>query len=95
MGIAYLVCTFEYDQSAFPNGAPTVAAVVRGAKLYDPRTGLTEWSENPALMMRYWMLSPFGGRKTEDCIIDDMIVAAANVCDVTIDYSVTAVPPGG
>jgi hypothetical protein len=36
-GVAYLVCTFQYSETSFPNGLPTVSAVIRGAKVYDPR----------------------------------------------------------
>jgi hypothetical protein len=36
-GVAYLVCTFQYSETAFPNGLPVVSAVIRGAKVYDPR----------------------------------------------------------
>jgi hypothetical protein len=35
--VAYLVCTFQYSETAFPNGLPVVSAVIRGAKVYDPR----------------------------------------------------------
>lgn len=36
-GVAYLVCRFEFNETTFPGGLPTVTAVVRGAKVYDPR----------------------------------------------------------
>lgn len=36
-GVAYLVCKFTYNETAFPNGLPVVSALVRGAKVYDPR----------------------------------------------------------
>jgi hypothetical protein len=44
-GVAYLVCTFYYGESAFPNGLPVVSAVIRGAKVYDPRENMLTYSE--------------------------------------------------
>lgn len=87
-GMAYLVLEAEYDPDAFPSGMPNVSAVIRGAKLYDPRTSLTEWSENPALMMRYVALSPLLGRQSSAQVNDTSVSAAANVCDQTVNYVV-------
>src|SRR4051812_31939050 len=39
----------EASSDAFPSGVPNVTVVMRGAKLYDPRTGLTAYSNNAAL----------------------------------------------
>lgn len=43
-GVAYLVCTFQYSETAFPNGLPVVSAVIRGAKVYDPRENMLRYS---------------------------------------------------
>lgn len=86
--IAYLKVELDYDPDAFPNGLPNVSALVRGAKLYDPRTGLTAWSENPVLMMRYVALSPLLGRLSSSYINDTNISACANVCDASVTYTV-------
>ena len=43
-GVAYLVCRFTYNETAFPNGLPVVSALVRGAKVYDPRENLLLYS---------------------------------------------------
>jgi hypothetical protein len=85
--VAYLICEFDYDETAFPSGLPNVTAVIRGAKLYDPRSTLTEWSENPALMARHIMMHPqFGKRTALTAAETARITAAANACDVTHDY---------
>ncbi len=47
VALAYSVLHIPASDS-FPN-APT--AIIRGLKLYDPRTGLTAYSTNPALML--------------------------------------------
>lgn len=72
----------EYDEEVFPNGIPNVSAVVKGRLVYDPRTGLTAWSENPALCILDYLCAPFGlscDRATEIDI--DSFIAAANDCD--------------
>lgn len=87
-GLAYLVVELDYDPDAFPSGLPNVSAQVRGAKLYDPRTGTTAWSENPALMMRYVATSPLLGRQTPATVNDASVIVAANVCDTATQYLV-------
>ena len=48
-GVCYAVIRLTYDETLFPEGIPDLAFVVRGAKLYDPRTATTAWSDNPAV----------------------------------------------
>ena len=92
-GVAYLICEFDYDETAFPSGLPNVSAVIRGAKLYDPRTATTAWSENPALMVRHVLTHPqFGKRASITAAEDARITAAANVCDTYAVYTVAFWP---
>lgn len=87
IGIAYLIGEFQYDETAFPSGLVNVTALIRGAKIYDPRTLTTAWSENPAIMMRHVALHPqFGKRSSISATEDARIIAAANACDATIAY---------
>lgn len=44
-GVAYMVVECTYDETAYPTGLPNVTAVIRGAKLYDPRHNLATYSE--------------------------------------------------
>jgi hypothetical protein len=91
-GVAYLICEFDYDETAFPSGLPSVSAIIRGAKLYDPRTATTVWSENPALMVRHVLTHPqFGKRTSMTAAEDARITAAANACDVSTVYTVDGV----
>ncbi len=91
-GVAYLKCEFWYNESAFPSGLPNVTAVIRGAKCYDPRTGLTVWTENPAIMARHILTHPqFGKRASITAAEDVRITAAANACDVATVYTVGGV----
>jgi hypothetical protein len=83
-GVAYVVAALDYSETAFPNGIPALSAVIRGAKLYDPRTTLTAWSENPALMMRHVYTHPKFGKSTVSAAEDARFVAAANACDTNV-----------
>lgn len=87
-GLTYLAVECDYEPDAFPSGLPNISAVVRGAKLYDPRTGATVWSENPALMMRYVATSPLLGKQAAGTVNDTSIAAAANTCDGSASYIV-------
>lgn len=73
-GIAYSVIRAPLGSENFD---PTsLVAVVKGIKLHDPRTGLTVWSDNPALALAHF-ISTFEGRSVDA----DSVVAAANACD--------------
>lgn len=87
-GVAYLVVELDYDPNAFPSGLPNVSALVRGAKVYDPRTGTTAWSENPALLIRAAATHALCGRLATSAVNDTAIIAAANVCDAAANYVV-------
>lgn len=76
--MAYLYVRLEYEQSVFSGGMPTVTAVVKGRKVYDPRTSTTAWSANAALVIRDYLTSQIG---LNDSYVDDTYIsAAANDC---------------
>ena len=84
-GIAYIYVRYEYDQDVFANGLPLVTAVVRGKKVYDPRTASTAYSNNAALCVRDYIASTYG---LNDSQIDDTVFsAAANICDENVSLS--------
>ena len=65
-------------------GNPTVTAIIKGRKVYDPRTGTTEWTDNPALCFRDYLLNKrYGtGRWVDTSMIDeDSIKECADYCD--------------
>ncbi|HEY0822341.1 MAG TPA: hypothetical protein VGD76_01030, partial [Ramlibacter sp.] len=82
-GIAKLFVEFIYDETAFPNGMPTVTALIRGAKVYDPRDGVTRWTENPALLARHVYQHEHFGKATITAAEDLRFIAAANACDTS------------
>jgi len=86
-GVAYIYSALKFDQAAFPNGVPTLTAVVKGKKVYDPRTATTAWSDNSALCIRDYLTSDYG-LSCDSSEIDDVSFAdAANDCDENIGLS--------
>lgn len=82
-GIAYLYVRFE-DAAEFPNSVPNVSALIRGKKIEDTRTSTTAWSNNPAMIIRDYLLSDYGLEESSANINDDLFEAAADVCDETV-----------
>jgi hypothetical protein len=75
----------RWDATIFPNGAPTITFDIKGALVFDPRTGLTAYSENPALCFRDYLTDPNIGLAESAASIDDtLVIAAANVCDQSV-----------
>lgn len=102
-GMAVSMMDCVYDQDVFPQGRPTLSAVMRGAKLYDPRKDSTvtggsgahrfndpttwEWSENPALQVLRYFTDAYGWRRPIDEISLADVIEAANVCDVSTTFN--------
>ena len=81
-GIAYIYARFSFNADKYPNGLPTITAVVKGKKVYDPRTQTTVWSDNPALCLRDYLTETGYGLGEEEANIDDSrVIEAANVCE--------------
>jgi len=83
-GVAYIWVVFDYNESIFPNGIPNIKAVVKGKKVYDPRTNTTAYSNNWALCIRDYLLSADGLGCAADEIHEASFIAAANICDETV-----------
>lgn len=81
-GCANAHCRFEFNDNAYPNGLPTVTAVIEGARVYDPRTATTAYSNNSALCIRDYLTNTvYGMGLTSAEIDDDSFIQAANDCD--------------
>jgi len=80
--IARLHIRLKWSAEKFPTGIPNVKVMVKGKKVYDPRTETTAWSANAALCTAdYIMDAKFGrGVPLSRIIIQDLI-EAANICD--------------
>lgn len=79
-GHAYVYIRMDQTLSEFQQGLPKVDILVKGAKLYDPRTTLTEYSTNPALVAYDYLTSEFCNVPAAD-VPESQFIAAANDCD--------------
>jgi hypothetical protein len=81
-GVAYIYVRLFYDQKVWFSGIPTFTFDVKGVKVYDPRTGIAAWSDNPALCIRDYLTNDVYGRGIDETHIDDAaITVAADYCD--------------
>ena len=85
-GIAYLYVRLDWDKDVFANGTPIITAMVKGRKVYDPRSGNTVWTDNAALCIRDYLEQPFGLNSAESpsSLGSSDWVTAANVSDTLI-----------
>jgi len=83
-GRGYVYVRLEYDSTAYPNGIPNIKVLVKGKKVYDPRTATTAWSNNWALCVRDYLGSEYGLRCTSAEIDDAAITLAANISDEAV-----------
>jgi hypothetical protein len=91
-GIAYMYVRMLYNQDVFANGIPLFTAVVKGKKVFDPRTSGTAYSANAALCVRDYLTTDYGMADVGS--VDDTIFsAAANVCDEDVDLATAGVQP--
>jgi hypothetical protein len=79
----YTVIRLDLNQEEFKGGIPPIEVLVRGKKLYDPRSGLTAWSQNPTLAVYDYLTGEMCGVDASDLPLADYITAA-NVCDEAI-----------
>ncbi|HEK0674123.1 TPA: DUF1983 domain-containing protein [Proteus mirabilis] len=87
-GLAWLRVTLTFDQEKFPYGLPNVKCEIWGKKLFDPRTGETEWSNNGALVILDYYRDYL---KVPDSDIDfESFKQAADLCDEKV-----SLPEGG
>jgi hypothetical protein len=91
-GIAYLYVRLEYDQDVFASGIPLFSAVIKGKKVFDPRTSTTAYSANAALCIRDYLVSEYG-MNDAGSIDDTVFSTAANVCDEDVDLATAGVQP--
>lgn len=85
IGVAYLYVTLNYNQDLFQSGIPNIKAVVRGKKIYDPRTDSTGYSENSALVATDWLQSDYGFRCSDEEMHWPSVIAAANIADEQLE----------
>jgi len=80
-GLAYVMCRFKWNQDVF-GSAPRVTFLVSGKTVYNPDTGATAYSTNPALCWRDYMTNTRYGKGLPASAIDDAsVIAAATACN--------------
>jgi len=80
-GLAYIHAQMRFDDIAYASGTPNISALVKGRKVYDPRSEEEAWSNNAALCILDYLISDFGLGASVDEIDMNSFVAAANICD--------------
>lgn len=86
-GMAVAVVDIDFDPDVYVQGVPNVTAVLRGAKVLDVRTGVTAWSENPALHHYFLARHPNVGDVPAAEIQTSDYIRAADVCDQATNFS--------
>jgi hypothetical protein len=90
--VCYVYVRLKWNTEVFPSGWPNISALLKGKKVYDPRTATTAWSANWALCLADFMTDERLGLGTPYSTLDDTALqAAANVSDenVTLNPSGT------
>ncbi len=94
-GVAYVYLRLDYDD-VYASGIPNPSAVIRGKRVFDPRSGTTGWSQNPALHWRDYLLT---GKRQGGCgaqareVPDAMVAALANICDEDVALAAGGAEP--
>lgn len=84
-GRARLHVRLKHNLDLFPNGMPVVKCLVKGRKVYDPRTATTAWSDNSALCTLDFLMDAVYGKGIALARIDTTEVnTAANICDESV-----------
>jgi hypothetical protein len=85
-GKAKIYLWMRWNQNVFARGVPKITAVVKGRKVYDPRSGLTAWSDNWALCISDWLTNDQVGIGVDYAAEMDepQLIAAANTCDEAV-----------
>ena len=93
-GIAYLYVRLTWDAEKYPSGIPNISAVVRGKKVYDPRSPANPnaYSANAALCLRDYLTTSLGMGMTTAEMDDTAFGAAANICDENVEIKPVTSP---
>jgi hypothetical protein len=79
---AYIYARLDYDRAKYVSGVPNISCVIKGKKVYDPRTTTTVWSDNPALILNdYLKDTKYGLGESASKIDTTALTTAANICD--------------
>lgn len=87
-GMAYVYMEIIYDPEKMPS-LPPLSFRIKGKKVYDPRNSTTAYSNNPALIIRDYLVDTTYGLRALSSEINDTtagggFAAAANACDAAV-----------
>ena len=92
-GIAYVYVRLLWSEQIWVGGIPNISAIVKGKKVYDPRTLGTAYSANSALCLRDYLMDATYGLGMDSSEIDNTaFIAAANVCDEQVEVKPVTSP---
>mgnify|MGYP001209434850 CR=1 FL=1 len=84
-GIAYVVVQLKYNAEKYSSGVPNITALVKGKKVYDPRTATTTWSDNAVLCLADYLLDDEYGLGASASEFDvTQWSDAADICDESV-----------
>lgn len=84
-GIAYVYTLLVYNPDLYQSGVPSISAEVRGKKIWDPRTDITAYSNNWALVILDYLRSEDGLNASLEEIDLPSFIAAANLSDEDVE----------
>jgi len=85
-GICHVAVRLQYSQSKMSQ-VRNISAIVKGRKIFDPRTSTTVFSNNPALCIRDYLTdTKFGLESSSSEINDASVITAANICEEQIEF---------
>lgn len=86
-GVAYLAFRFKWNQDIF-GSIPNIKAVVKGKKVYDPRTTTTAYSNNSALCLLDYLRNSRYGKGLPDAAFESGFASfdtAADTCETQVE----------
>lgn len=90
-GIAAIYAVTKAFSVTWEGQSPEFSAIVKGKKVYDPRTATTIWSRNPALCAADYLVNYLGFAYST--IDEAALIAAADICDEEVDLKDTGTEP--
>lgn len=92
-GIAYIYVRLVWNDQVWAGGIPNISAMVKGKKVYDPRTATTAYSANAALCLRDYLTDSTYGLGLGSTEVDDTaFTVAANICDEQVEVKPVTIP---
>lgn len=84
-GRSHVYLKLSYDSNTYSSGLPDIVFEIEGKKLYDPRTTLTTYSTNSALVLLDYLINSSYGLNINLSEIDlTLVETAADICDETV-----------